>query len=82
MLVISYKLLPKQEGVVPQMSLRENRGKWLDLSGAAEPQWQTLDGNDVVITFDATSLDKVKTSGLVVTGRGFVLNRIELMHIE
>ena len=81
-LVISYKLLPKQEGVVPQMSLRENHGKWLDLSGAAEPQWQTLDGNDVVLTFDATTLDKVKTTGLVVTGRGFVLNRIELMHIE
>lgn len=81
-LVISYKLLPKQEGVVPQMSLRENHGKWHDLSGAVEPQWQKLDGNDVVMTFDAVSLDKLKTTGLVVTGRGFVLNRIELMHVE
>lgn len=81
-LVISYKLLPKEEGVIPQLSLRENHGKWLDLSGANEPQWQTLDGNDAVLTFDATSLDNVKTSGLVVTGRGFVLNRIELMKVE
>ena len=81
-LVISYKLLSKKEGVVPQLSLRENHGKWLDLSGSTEPHWQTLDGNDVVLTFDAGTLDKVKTYGLVVTGRGFVLNKIELMKVE
>lgn len=83
-LIISYTLLPglKEAGVTPQMSFRENRGKWLDLSGSAEPQWQTLDGNDVVLTFDATSLDKVKTRGLVITGRGFTLNKITLMKVE
>lgn len=83
-LIISYTLLPglKEAGVTPQMSFRENRGKWLDLSGSAEPQWQTLDGNDVELTFDATSLDKVKTRGLVITGRGFTLNKITLMKVE
>lgn len=80
--IVSYKLLPKEEGVVPQISFRENHGDWADLSGAEEPQWQQLDGNDYVLTFDAASLDKVKTSGMVVTGRGFVLNRIELMKVE
>lgn len=81
-LVINYKLLPQQEGVKPCLSLRENHGKWIDLSGKEEPQWQELDGNDVVVTFDSTMLDKVKTSGLVVTGRGFTLNKIELMKVE
>ncbi|MCR4918784.1 MAG: hypothetical protein K5928_03080 [Prevotella sp.] len=61
------------------ISFRENRGKWRDLSGSEEPLWQSLDGTDVVLTFDAQSLDKVKTSGLVVTGVGFVLTRIELI---
>lgn len=81
-LVISYKLLPKADGVTPQLSIRENRGKWLDIAGTAEPQWQTLDGADYVFTFDAASLDKAKTSGMVITGRGFTLNRIELMKVE
>lgn len=81
-LIINYILLPQQEGVKPCLSLRENHGKWLDLSGNAEPQWQELDGNDVVVTFDSASLDKVKTSGVVVTGRGFTLNKIELMKVE
>ena len=61
------------------VSFRENRGKWRDLSGSEEPNWQSLDGTDVVLTFDAQSLDKVKTSGLVITGVGFVLTRIELI---
>ena len=78
-LIIHYDLLPKQEGVTPQMSFRENKGKWYDISGAKEPQWQQLDGTDVVLTFDEQSLDKVKTSGLVITGLGFVLTRIELV---
>ena len=81
-LYLNFEHPTRQQGVVPQMSLRENHGKWHDLSGAVEPQWQKLDGNDVVMTFDAVSLDKLKTTGLVVTGRGFVLNRIELMHVE
>lgn len=81
-LVISYRLLPKEEGVVPQMSFRENHGKWADIAGAGEPQWQQLDGNDVVFTFDETSLDNAKTSGMVITGRGFVLEKIALMKVE
>jgi hypothetical protein len=64
------------------ISFRENRGKWRDLSGSAEPNWQTLDGTDVVLTFDEQSLDKVKTSGLVVTGVGFMLTRIELISAQ
>ncbi len=81
-LVISYKLLPKEEGVEPQMSFRENRGSWRDIETGAEPEWQPLNGNDVVVTFSDTSLDKAKMRGLVVTGRGFVLEKIELMKVE
>ena len=77
--ILHYQLLPKQDGVTPQMSFRENKGKWYDISGAKEPQWQQLDGTDVVLTFDEVSLDKVKTNGLVITGLGFVLTRIELV---
>lgn len=81
-LILHYELLPKAEGVTPQMSFRENRGKWYDITGAKEPQWYPLDGNDVVLAFDEVSLDKVKTSGLVVTGLGFVLTRIELISAQ
>lgn len=77
--IVSYSLTPN---LSPQIAFRENHGKWLDLSGAAEPQWQTLDGNDVVLTFDANSLDKVKTHGLVITGRGFTLTRVQLVKVE
>jgi hypothetical protein len=80
--ILHYELLPKQEGVTPQMSFRENKGKWYDITGTQEPQWFPLDGNDVVLTFDEVSLDKVKTSGLVVTGVGFQLTRIELVTAE
>jgi len=78
-LIVHYELLPRQDGVTPQMSFRENKGKWLDITGSQEPVWYPLDGNDVVLTFDEASLDKVKTSGLVVTGLGFTLTRIELI---
>jgi hypothetical protein len=81
-LIIHYELLSKQDGVTPQMSFRENKGKWLDISGSKEPNWQQLDGNDVVLTFDAVSLDKVKTSGLVITGLGFKLTQIELISAQ
>ena len=81
-LILHYELLPKTEGVTPQMSFRENRGKWYDITGAQEPVWYSLDGNDVVLTFDEVSLDKVKTSGLVVTGLGFILTRIELISAQ
>lgn len=77
-IILSYDLLP--DCPTPQMSFRENRGKWHDITGAEEPQWYKLDGNDVVLTFDnPVLLDHLKTSGLVVTGLGFTLKRIELI---
>lgn len=79
-IVVSYDLLPDCPN--PQMSFRENRGDWQDLSGTPEPQWQRLDGTDVVLTFDEQSLDKVKTKGMVITGLGFVLKRIELISAQ
>lgn len=79
-IIVSYHLLPG--ATEAKMSFRENKGKWHDISGTAEPQWQTLNGTDVVLTFDAASLDKLKTSGLVVTGAGFVLDRIELVSAQ
>jgi hypothetical protein len=83
-LVVSYTLLPglKEAGVDPKISFRENKGKWLDITGAKEPVWMDLNGTDVVLTFDEESLDKLKTSGLVVTGLGFVLTRIELISAQ
>ena len=44
--------------------------------------WYPLDGTDVVMTFDGVSLDKAKTNGLVVTGLGFKLTRIELISAQ
>ncbi len=79
-IVVHYELL--KDCHEPQMSFRENRGKWHDISGKQEPAWYKLDGNDVVLTFDEVSLDKVKTSGLVVTGLGFTLTRIELISAQ
>lgn len=83
-LVVSYTLLPglKEAGVDPKISFRENKGKWLDITGAKEPVWMDLNGTDVVLTFDEESLDKLKTSGLVVTGLGFILTRIELISAQ
>ncbi len=81
-LVISYKLLPKQEGVWPKISFRENKGKWQDISGAEEPVWMDLNGTDVVLPFDENILDKLMTNGLVITGLGFVLTRIELISAQ
>lgn len=81
-LIISYKLLPKQEGVWPKISFRENKGKWQDISGAAEPVWMDMNGTDVVLPFDEKILDKLMTSGLVITGLGFVLTKIELISAQ
>lgn len=78
--IIQYDLLTGAEKSA--VSFRENHGKWKDLSGNDEPQWQTLDGVDYVLTFDAASLDRVKTYGMVVTGVGFVLKRIEVVNVE
>ncbi len=81
-LVISYKLLPKQEGVLPKISFRENTGKWQDISGAEEPVWMDLNGTDIVLPFDEMILDKLMTYGLVITGLGFELTRIELIRAQ
>ena len=78
--IVHYELL--KDCHEPQMSFRENRGKWHDISGKQEPVWYKLDGNDVVLTFDKVSLDKIKTSGLVVTGLGFTLTRMELISAQ
>lgn len=82
--ILSYTLLKDnaEKGIKPQMSFRENKGDWKDLETGKEPNWQELDGNDVVLTFDDSTLDKVKTKGFVVTGRGFILNKISLMKAE
>lgn len=83
-LIISYKLLPglKEAGVDPKISFRENKGKWLDITGTPEPVWMDLNGTDIVLTFDENSLDKLKTTGLVITGLGFVLTKIELISAQ
>lgn len=81
-LVISYKLLPKQEGVWPKISFRENTGKWQDISGAEEPVWMDMNGTDIVLPFDEMILDKLMTYGLVITGLGFELTRIELISAQ
>ena len=83
-LIISYDLLPglKEANVLPQMSFRENKGKWYDITGSKDPVWYPLDGTDVVLTFDEVSLDKIKTSGIVVTGLGFTLTKIQLISAQ
>ena len=83
-LIVSYKLLPglKEAGIDPKISFRENRGKWLDITGTPEPVWMDMNGTDIVLTFSEESLDKLKTTGLVVTGLGFVLTKIELISAQ
>lgn len=83
-LIVSYKLLPglKEAGIDPKISFRENRGKWLDITGKPEPVWMDMNGTDIVLTFSEESLDKLKTTGLVVTGLGFVLTKIELISAQ
>lgn len=80
-LVISYELLPG--ATKASLSLRENHGGWYDLTGSNDPVWYDLTGPDLVYTLDnPVVLDKVKTHGLVVTGQGFRLTRITLLHVE
>lgn len=79
-LMISYTIDPaaKAAGITPQLSFRDGR-TWEELTGAAEPVWYQLDGTDVVYLFDPVALDRVKTRGLILTGVGFTLTRIELI---
>lgn len=82
-LIISYTLDPtaKAAGVIPQLSLREGRN-WSEITGASDPVWYPLDGNDVVYMFDPVALDNVKTRGFILTGVGFTLTRIELISAQ
>jgi len=79
-LMISYTIDPaaKAAGITPQLSFRDGR-TWEELTGAVEPVWYQLDGTDVVYLFDPVALDRVKTRGLILTGVGFTLTRIELI---
>ena len=70
-----------QPGCQPQISFRENRGDWKDITGSAEPVWYKLDGNDVVLTLDAGVLDKLKTRGVVITGVGATITKAYILHI-
>ncbi len=79
-IVVSYKDI--QHGCEPQISFRENKGKWLDLTGSQEPVWYKLDGNDVVLTLDAAMLDKLMTDGLVITGVGATITKVYIIHIN
>ncbi len=80
-LVISYQLLPDLGADKAQLSFRERR-KWSELTGGAEPVWYELDGSDLVYTLDnEVALDRIKTKGVVITGRGFVLTKVELIQV-
>ena len=79
-IVVCYEsLLPDVDA---QISFRENKGAWHDITGAAEPVWYKLDGNDVVLTLDATMLDKLMTDGLVITGIGTTITKVYILKIE
>ena len=81
-LVISYRLDPEAvtAGTKAQLSIRD--AHWHEITGADEPIWYALDGTDVVYLFDAVALDKVKTRGLIVTGVGFTLTKIEILSAQ
>ena len=66
--------MPDVEG--PVLGFREQRGSWPDISGTKETQWRPLNGRTVVLPLDEQTLDKVKTKGLVISGRGFVLTKV------
>ena len=81
-LVISYTLdqTAVASGTKAQLSIRNSR--WQEITGATEPVWYPLDGTDVVYLFDPVALDQVKTRGLIVTGVGFTLTKIELISAQ
>ncbi len=73
-LAVSYRLMDGVEG--PVLGFREQRGSWPDISGSKDTQWRPLNGRTVVLPLDEQILDKVKTKGLVISGRGFVLTKV------
>ena len=81
-LIISYRPdnTAVAAGTKAQLSIRD--AHWQEITGAPEPVWYSLDGTDVVYMFDSVALDKVKTRGLIVTGVGFTLTKIELLRAE
>ncbi len=83
-IVVSYTLLPEEQlgNPPPQLSFRENGGKWKDITGSDEPVWYPLTGDDIVYTLDDTALDKLKTTGIVITGMGAVITKVSILHIE
>ncbi|MBO6306486.1 MAG: hypothetical protein J6M55_03160 [Paludibacteraceae bacterium] len=81
-LLVSYRLDKEAQasGVKPQLSIRDSR--WQEITGAGDPVWYPLDGNDLIYIFDPVALDRVKTRGLIVTGVGFTLTKIELISAQ
>ena len=81
-LLVSYRLDKEAQaaGVKPQLSIRDSR--WQEITGTGEPVWYPLDGNDLIYIFDPVALDRVKTRGLIVTGVGFTLTKIELISAQ
>lgn len=81
-LVISYRLdeAAVSAGTKAQLSIRD--AHWQEITGVPEPIWYPLDGTDVVYMFDPVALDRVKTRGLILTGVGFTLTKIELISAQ
>lgn len=81
-LIISYRLdeAAVAAGTKAQLSIRDAR--WQEITGAPEPIYYPLDGTDVVYLFDSVALDRVKTRGLIVTGVGFTLTKIEILSAQ
>lgn len=81
-LVISYRLdeAAVSAGTKAQLSICD--AHWQEITGVPEPIWYPLDGTDVVYMFDPIALDRVKTRGLILTGVGFTLTKIELISAQ
>ena len=81
-LVISYCLdeAAVSAGTKAQLSIRD--AHWQEITGLPEPIWYPLDGTDVVYMFDPIALDRVKTRGLILTGVGFTLTKIEILSAQ
>ena len=81
-LVISYRLdeAAVSAGTKAQLSIRD--AHWQEITGLPDPIWYPLDGTDVVYMFDPVALDRVKTRGLILTGVGFTLTKIEILSAQ
>jgi hypothetical protein len=81
-LLISYRLDTEAvaAGTKAQISFRD--AQWREITGLEEPIWYPLDGTDVVYMFDPVALDQVKTRGMIITGVGLTLTKIELISAQ